>query len=431
MATVTEYPTRPLECWGKMKELRRRLFRLSWEVREQGGVVIATQQLPFALVAGLGPFGRRLYGPYFGKAMRQPEIVTSYHEVADTAGFPAQVMCSSMHHYLGELLLGLTTKDPKTGDLNPVDFVLETQFCHSVGKTAQLAGELLGVPHFVVDIPQEGGEKAVEYAAAQMSEAIDWMVKVTGKEYNDEWLIEAAENWWETRALWSRICYANRAVPAPLDYHLLHDLVVPCSLGGHEREGVEFAKTLLAEVEDRVRDGISARGVETCRLSHEGEPMFYAQSFVPDLLYRYGAVLVGGFTSFSGGFWNIDEDGRFTPVPRLRELNVSLRDRSDALKFLAGAYVNHVPVYRCQGPKIGEYLNRVSDWKCDGVVIHQDIGCRSQMAGVMEAEAALKRAGIPVVMYEASNGDPRDFTPEQVEERIEAFLERLGHDRIS
>jgi benzoyl-CoA reductase/2-hydroxyglutaryl-CoA dehydratase subunit BcrC/BadD/HgdB len=53
------------------------------------------------------------------------------------------------------------------------------------------------------------------------------------------------------------------------------------------------------------------------------------------------------------------------------------------------------------------------------------------LAGVLEAEAMLKKEGIPVVTYEASNGDPRDFTPEQVEERLEAFLERIGLDRLS
>jgi benzoyl-CoA reductase subunit B len=414
-----------------MKEIRRKLFQLSWEVRDQGGVAIATQQLPFPLVAGLGPFGRRLYGPYFAKAMRQPEIVTSYHEVADTAGFPAQVMCSSMHHYLGEMLLGLTTKHPKTGEECPVDFVLETQFCHSASKTAQLAGEFLGVPHFVLDVPQEGKEIAIEYTAAQMGEAIDWMVKVTGKEYHDEWLIEATQNWWETRTIWARVCYANQAVPAPLDYHLFHDLVIPCSLGGHEQEVVEYAENVLAEVEDRVREGISVQGLETCRLIHEGEPMWYAKSFVTDLLHRFGAVLVGGFTSFSGGLWNIDEEGHLTPAPRFGDLGVTLRSREDALNFLARAYTDHATIYRCQGSKVNEYLNRARDWKGDGVVIHQDIGCRSQLAGVLEAETALKKEGIPVVTYEASNGDPRDFTPEQVEERLEAFLERLGLDRLS
>ncbi|MDP6560271.1 MAG: 2-hydroxyacyl-CoA dehydratase family protein, partial [Candidatus Binatia bacterium] len=395
------------------------------------GVAIATQQLPFALAAGLGPFGRRLYGPYFSKAMAQPEIVTSYHEIADTAGYPAQVMCSSMHHYLGEMLLGLTTKHPKTGKECPVDFVLDTQFCHSASKTAQLAGEFLGVPHFVLDVPQEGGEVAVEYTAAQMGEAIDWMIKITGKEYHDEWLIEAAQNWWESNVIWSQICYANQAIPAPLDYHLIHDLMIPFMLGGHEREVVEFGETLLGEVEDRVREGISSQGLETCRLAHEGEPMWYASSFVTDLLHKFGAVLVGGFTAFSGGLWTIDENDRWTPAPRLRELNVNIRNRDDVLNFLARAYIYYAPIYRCQRAKIGEYLNRARDWKCDGVVIHQDIGCRSQLAGVLEAEAMLKKEGIPVVTYEASNGDPRDFTPEQVEERLEAFLERIGLDRLS
>lgn len=428
MRTITRYPTRSFATWPKLKELRRQLNQEAWAVHDAGGVVAASQTCCHALLAGLGPFARRLYGPYFSKAMRNPEILVEYHQVADGRGYPRGEMCSSMHHHVGELLLGLTTTNPWNGAPSPVDLVFEMEFCSSVAKTAQLAGELLGVPHFVLDIPQGGGESAVRYAATRMHDAIDFLVRATGKEYHDEWLIEAVEHWWERGALIARICHANQAVPATVDHHLVQQLVVPSIVAGHRREVVEFYEEVLAEVEERVRDGISVRGVETARLSHEGEPMYYAEDFVADLVGRYGAVIVGGFVGFTQGLWDITRDARWTPVPRFRDLGVTLRNRDDALQFLARAYAVHGPIFHCVRleEKSGEYLNRARDWRCDGTIIHLDIGCRYQAAGMLEAKLVLEQAGIPAVTYQASCGDSRDFSPQQVADPLESFMERLG-----
>ncbi|MEK7847503.1 MAG: 2-hydroxyacyl-CoA dehydratase family protein [Chloroflexota bacterium] len=428
MAVSTVYPTRPLECWGKMKELRRHLNRQAWEVREKGGVVVASQDPPYPIIAGLGGWARRLYGPYFATAMKDPELLVQYHEVADGRGFPRGEMCSSMHHYVGEMLLGLTTKNPRTGDTSPVDLVIDVEFCHSVAKTAQLAGELLGVPCFVLDVPQESSEAAVKYTAARMHDAVDFLVKATGKEFRDEWLVEAVKNYWEQGAIIARICLANQAVPAPLDFRMLHELRVPSVVAGHLPEVVSYVEEVLAEVEGRVREGISATGVEAARLSYEGEPMFYAEDFVPGLARRYGAVIVAGFTAFTRGMWDISPDGQWTPAPRFKELGVELKDRQDALEFLARCYVHHRPLHQCArlDQKPTEYLHRAQDWHCHGTILHLDIGCRNQTAGMLEARSVLEAGGIATVAYESSNGDPRCFSPQQVADRLESFLERLG-----
>jgi benzoyl-CoA reductase subunit B len=415
-----------------MKELRRQLFKRSWKAKEMGGLAVATQNVAHPLVAGFGVFGRRLYGPYFSKAMKEPDLLLQYHQAADARGFPRGEMCSSMHHYLGEMALGLTTADPVSGTQSPVDFVLEVQFCHSVGKMAQIASETLGVPHWVLDIPQQDGEAAVSYVAAQMADAIEWMEKVTGREYHDEWLAAAVENWWEHAALWARISQINQAVPAPADIRMLGALEILSIVGGHERSVVDFFQTVLDEMQARVADGISAHGVETCRLTHEGEPMYYDEGFVHRVARRYGAVFVAGFVTFCQGLWNVDEGGRWTPGPRFGELGVSLNSREDAVRLLARCYVEHSPIYRCQRleEKAGEYVHRAQDWGCSGAVLHLDIGCHSQGAGVLEARQALEQAGIPTVTYEASNGDPRDFSPPQVSDQLESFLERLGLSRL-
>jgi len=42
-------------------------------------VVVASQTCCHPLLAGLGPFARRLYGPYFSQAMRNTDLLVEYH----------------------------------------------------------------------------------------------------------------------------------------------------------------------------------------------------------------------------------------------------------------------------------------------------------------------------------------------------------------
>src|SRR3972149_7517659 len=105
MRTLTRYPTKPLECWPRYKELRKLLGKRSWDAKEQGGVVVVAQMLCHPLAAGLGPVGRRHYAPYFNKAMKDHSLLLQYHEVADAAGFLRGGVGSATHHFIGEGML--------------------------------------------------------------------------------------------------------------------------------------------------------------------------------------------------------------------------------------------------------------------------------------------------------------------------------------
>jgi len=433
MAIATRYPTRPLDCWGKLREIRRKYAVHSWDVKERGGFAVAAQLPLMPVVAGIGEFARRIYGPYFSKAMREPEVLRQFHEAADAGGYPRGEMCSSMHHQIGQMLLGLTQIDPMTGVSRPVDFILETNFCHSVSKTAQIGGEVMGVPFFVIDVPHTGGEAAQRYVYGQLMDAIGWLEEITGRTFDDGKFVEAMTHWWQRGALYAGIGETLKAIPAPIDYWQVRALRVPAQVAGHTAEVAEFYQMALDEVRERVKEGISAFGVEACRLSHEGEEMFYADKLLADTVMRYGAVFVTGDVGFNTGLWYIEEDGSWRAAPTLQEMGLTLRTREDAVNLLARSFVDYGPIFHCLrvGEKPTEVVKKSQDWHSQGAVLHMDIGCRGMATGVLEAKIALEEAGFPTVSYESSNSDPRDFTPGQVTDRLESFLERLGLERLS
>ncbi len=425
--TVASFPTQPLEAFAKMKELRRAAYRRNWETKEEGRMVVLSQAANRTILAGIGPSNRRLYGPYFAKAMKDNDLLIKYHEAAEAAGFPSGgEMCSSMHHYLGEMLLGLAETDPFTGEHSPVDLIFETRFCPAPAKTAQFASELLGVPSFVLDVQHKSGEAALVYTINCMHEAVEFLEKTTGREYNDEWLIEATRLSWETSALMSRIVYANQAVPAPLTYDQVLQLSVATSHAGSTLETIEFYEEALAEVEERVKLGISAIGVETARLCSEGEPLFYDFNFLQDTLSTYGAVIVTGL--ISGGLSFVNPEGRRGPPPRFADLGITLNNRDDAFDLLAREYQDYQPVRKqlCMDEKDALVLERVIDWKCDGVMLHMDMGCRNQLMSILETKKVVTDFGVPVLTYNASNGDCRSFDRREVTDAIETFMETLG-----
>ena len=56
----------------------------------------------------------------------------------------------------------------------------------------------------------------VDYVAGQLLDGIEWLEKVTGREFQDELFLEAAWNDIRSTYRWAEICMLNRTVPAPL-----------------------------------------------------------------------------------------------------------------------------------------------------------------------------------------------------------------------
>lgn len=172
-----------------------------------------------------------------------------------------------MHHYLGQVLSGMAPTSPSSGAPGTVDLVFQVNICYSPVKTGQLTSEVLGVPYFVLDIPQEATlTTAINYVVGQMEDLIHWLTRVTGREYADEKLIQGVRTEWEVASLWARICELTKAIPAPLDFYLLRQLAIPSQYMRSNLETVAFNRMLLHEVKQRVEEKVSVTGYETCRL---------------------------------------------------------------------------------------------------------------------------------------------------------------------
>jgi len=188
-------------------------------------------------------------------------------------------------------------------------------------------------------------------------------------------------------------------------------------------------RTLFDEVQDRVKNGISARGFERKRLSLDTSAPFY----FPQLLRwpeEYGAVIIGGQRFFDAfGVWEIDEHLSWHSMKTPAERGIRLGTRDEALRALAELNITYMPIQRVYDLTNGaqEYMQFIKDWRIDACTFAFDRGCKGYLsAGLPEKALALKKNGIPVLGFECSMADSRDFNEKTVREQFDIFLENIG-----
>ena len=260
-----------------------------------------------------------------------------------------------------------------------------------------------------------------------MHDAIEWMQKTTGRNYDDELLIQGVLNEISMAGLWGKICTLNKTIPAPLDEKTMYPLQAIHTLIRHKSEAVAFYRELLDEVQDRVDQGIAALPVEKCRLITTNQPPWPLLK-----LFRYfeefGALSIGSLYSYALTTpWEVDEKGSLTPVALPEESGLVLNNREEALEALADLYMKVPTFYLFHDIPFRNQMEcqLVRDWHVNGVVMHMNRGCEAGCLGILEARKMLIDQGIPVMLFEGSVADERELDEGRILNRIDNFMETL------
>ncbi len=422
------YPTRPLICWEKAKELRQKHYEEIIKARDNGVLVVTGSGDAFVpLLAGIGDFVHLAGEPFGATIATQEKLSLECLEACEARRY-ARDMCAYMRNYWGAMFLN---KSPFGGEFPRPDFCFSINACDTHGKWFQTVGEYFDVPYFSVDIPVARGsceEEKVQYLAGQLHDAVEWLEKITQKEFDDNKLIEAAKNYFLSTSLWGDICLLNQSIPAPLDEKTMFSLYAISMLMGHEEEAVEFYKGLLDEVQDRVKNGIAAVANEKCRLLHDSQPpWFFLKLF--RYLEQYGAAVIGSAYTFTlTGALIVQDNGHWGHRPTPMEEGLPLNTRDSVLFALAKWNLERI---RQQGfvlteEKSANLLGIVRDWHVDAVIFHLNRGCEGTAYGQMENRLALLEEKVPVLTYEGNMADKGEFNEIQTLDRIDSFMETLG-----
>lgn len=426
---MSKYPTRPLDCWQKAKELRQKSYARFINAREKGRIVsLGSGEAPMSILAGLGEYVHLAGEPYGATIGNDPVFSQLCAEAVEARGF-ARDLCSYLRNCWGSIF---TDRFYFGGPMPRPHFCFQTHICDSHAKWYQIVREHYEVPYYSIELPmftsQDRRCLQEPYLMAQLQEAIPWLEEVTGRKYDDELLIKAVENEYRALSLWGEVCLLNQNIPAPLDQKTLLSFYSLAVYMRGEKELADFYKELLGEVKERVKEGIAALANESCRILDDSQPLWPFLKLYR-FLERYGAVAIGSLYSFSlMGNYDFNPDGTWKPKESLKERGIALKCRDDALRILVELYLER-PMNTCSVTTWGktEVMKMLfQEWHCDGVMIHLNRGCELTCSGAMENRLALQQEGIPVGVFEGNMADKREVDPAQVLDRLETFLVSLG-----
>lgn len=440
-----KFKTAPFRVWKKAKEIRMKVYKEVAEAKDKGKLLIGggTESL-IAIPTGFDHayLGGEPYGASIATLYNEdPALYQKIIEASDYAGYPRD-LCSYMRNYIGSILVD---KYVFGGQFPKLDLYLQAGFCDTHCKWYQIASEINGIPYFAIEmIPYEWethpeSEKVkklkIDYITNQILDAIDWMVKITGREFNDEKFIQSCKNEFESTSLWAKICVLNRAIPAPMDEKSMFSFYILAVLARPWQEVVDFYKELYAEVQERVDSQIAANPYERFRVISDSQPPWFGLDLYR-LLERYGVVSVGAHYTFglSGGWEYSEKEDTWNPAKTPMEAGVPLKTREDAARALAEWWLKTGTVCRCvrrSGPgKNKRIFDIIDKWHVNGVIIHLNRGCEGMAVGQMELASALLKKGVPTLTYEGNHADAREYDKTRTFARIESFMETLGLEKI-
>ena len=311
--------------------------------------------------------------------------------------------CANVKTLVGPIVLGLYPKP---------DLLVTSGFmCETSPKTLDLLHELYDIPVWYVDACQD--REFVEYpeptkriaslAAKSLNKLSERIEGIVGFEITDDMLLEVQHVKVELEKALSRI-KGLVATSAPLPLSPAHDNIW-MFLGGSTlsiddfTEATDALNILYEELQERVARGLGVVEKEAPRVLAT-LPMGQTDPRLEYLACEVGIAIVATDAG----------------------LGVSSKETSEDPYMKFGLETQFGAMHMLVGRRIPLIIEGCKKLNVDGVLDRFHVGCRA-VAGdaLLIQEAVKKELGIPVMLLEWENFDPRVYKHEEYKRRLEAF----------
>ena len=395
----------PIETTNKMMRLMMEYY-LGAKAAEGSAQKIAwvTSGAPVELLhaAGIIPIYPENHAALCGAQKMAVELC----EAAEERGFSRDV-CSYARTDFGSIYTG---KSPVQGLPKPDLLVCCNNICGTVTKWYQNLERHFGVPLLFIDTPfvhDQATPAMLEYVRAQMEDTLRALETLTGKTITADKLRETLQLAAEATRLWGETLDLLAHRPSPMTSFDTFVHIAPIVVMRGTDKCVDYYQTLLAEMKQRVEKGIAAVPGEQFRLGWDNLPVWFKMAGLSKRFSSHKACLVAATYASA---WALPIDAA----------------TSDPLAECARAYLT---VYINCGleERIRTLQRMIEKYSLDGVVMHSDRSCKAYSLGQYELGRQLReKLDVPVLILEADMNDSRVYAEEQVNSRIDAFMEMLA-----
>lgn len=404
--TDPEVEKRKIKSVKRMKEIMTEYYIEAKTPKEQTGKKIAwiTSGGPVEplIVMDVIPVYPENYGAMIGASKMGVDLC----EKAESMGY-ASDLCS---YARADIASAVVKGGPIGGLPEPDMLICCNNICGTVMKWYEVLARYFNVPLFILDTPlchTEYSPEIKKYVESQVMEYIKFLETVCGKKFDHDKMKAVGELSIRGQELWQAVLDTTMNRPAPMTcFDAFFHLALIVTLRGTQTV-VDYYELLLAEMKERVRDGISMVPNEKHRLLWDNLPIWYKTRWMSDKFAEHGACLVAD--TYTSGWCS----------------TLQYMNRDDFLGSLAEGYTR---VFLNTGTdKMAENIMEMAKkYSADGLVIHSNRSCKPYSLGQYDIQKIVQeKMKIPTLIIEADMVDERNFSESQIETRIDAFIEML------
>ena len=335
-------------------------------------------------VMGLYPYSCEELGCFLSGTQAEQ----SFLQYAESQGLP-DTFCSYHRVFIGAAEKGLMPKP---------QFILNTTLaCDANLLTFRRLAEYFQVPQFVVDVPYETDDQAINYVADQLREMVRFMEKKTGHTLDEDALRAAVARSQRSMEQFDRYMTlrAGKLLVGELTGEMFSAFALHALLGTPETEA--YTRLCIQEAEKAP----PATGV---RLVWMHTTPFWVQPLRQVTDYNRQVQVVACDMCFEGLL-----KGPMDPDPY----------RAMAQRVVCSAF--NGPVER----RIQRGIDAAFQVQAEGAVWFCHWGCKHTLGGAQLAKQRFESAGIPCLVLDGDGCDRSHGGEGQLATRMEAFVEML------
>ncbi len=336
-----------------------------------------------------------------------------YIPAAVSRGYSPDI-CSYLTSDIGAFLMNETPlqKMGYSSVPRPDILVFNTNQCREVEDWFSFYGRHFKVPVLGIHTPLGVGELSddiIQSVSRQMENLVPELEKIAPLKFDMDRFKYHTRLSRDACIKWREVLETAKHIPSPINFFDSAIHMGPIVVMRGTTYALEYYEVLLAELEERIANGISAVPNEKIRLYWEGMPLWYRLSSLARLFGSLNAAIVVSTYCNSWVFDDLDPDHPFD---------------SAALAY------TKLFIVRSEEYKEKELLRLMDEFSVHGIIYHDSKTCPRN---------SNNRFGMPLRLYEKNhipyleiNGDlndPRCFSEEQAVIAIETFIEQLKENQ--
>ncbi len=405
-------PSAELKSFEANKKMRGVMGRYFMELLgpEASGRKIAwcTSVGPAELLRALG------FEVYFpenhGAMLGATRMATDLIPLANARGFSPDI-CSYLTSDIGSYLKGesplnkMDLPGPPKADV----LVFNTNQCRDVKEWFGFYAREWDVPCIGVHTPRAIGEVddiIVESVAKQIEGLVEPLEQISGNKLDMDKLKEVIDLSRKCTELWKAVLETAANVPSPITFFDGTIQMGPAVVLRGTQEAIDYYEILLAELKQRIADGVGAVEAEKHRIYWEGMPIW---GKIKNLAVQFIELQTAVVASTYCNSWIFDD-----------------LDPDKPFEGMARAY-SELFICRSDEPKEVYMERMIEKFKVDGVLYHNAKTCPNNSNSRYDLPQRLQaKTGKPFVVIDGDLNDLRLYSEEQTRTNIEASVEQLS-----